>query len=540
MVRRLPLLPLVMLLFCGVCRSTRAAELLPPERPIAAVIDHYVDAKLQIAATSPTPSADDLTLVRRTTLDLAGRIPTVAEVKAYVESPAQDKRVQLVERLLASPDFVRHQAESFDALLMYGTRDSLRDYLVQAFTENRPWDQMFREMLLGRQDDPEQKGPLRFVKARVQDTDKLTNEVSVLFFGVNVSCAQCHDHPLVADWSQDHFYGMKSFFGRTFENGGFVGERAYGLVSFQTTSGESRAAKLMFLSGEEIAEPAAPEPDNAEKKKEKEQLEALKKNKQPPPPPPFSRRAQLIDAGLKSPGNLFAKAIVNQLWNRFLGRGLVMPVDQMHSANPPSHPELLEWLARDLANHGYDLRRLIRGIVASQTYTRSSEWESAERPADELFAVASLRPLSPQQYAVSLRLASTNPDPFLETQNPIEAQKRLDAIASSARGMSEKFESPREDFQVSVEESLLLSNGDRVDKEILRDANDSLIGKLKSLNDRQQAIDVASWSIFGRPPTPEESEAFRAFLARREDRPVDGYRHLVWAMLTSSECRFNY
>ena len=101
----------------------------------------------------------------------------------------------------------------------------MRSYLTEAFTENRPWDRMFREMLLGIEGDTEQKrGPLQFVKSRVNDIDRLTTDVSSLFFGVNVSCAKCHDHPLVLDWKQDHYYGMKSFFERTYQAGEFVGE----------------------------------------------------------------------------------------------------------------------------------------------------------------------------------------------------------------------------------------------------------------------------------------------------------------------------
>lgn len=515
-------------------------ELLPPERPIEEVIDHYIDVKLRDAGVSSVPRADDLTLLRRTTLDLAGRIPTAAEARAYVALDTPDKRQQLVERLLASPEFVRHQAETFDSLLMHGTRESLRDYLRAAFQENRPWNQVYRELLLGREDDPEQKGALRFVKARVQDTDRLTNEVSVLFFGVNVSCAQCHDHPLVSDWTQDHFYGMKSFFSRTYENGGFVGERDYGQVSYQTTAGETRQSKPMFLSGESVAEPDLPEPDEQAKKDEKARLEEQKKNKQPPTPPTYSRRAKLVEVSLQSPDRYFAKSIVNHLWNRLLGHGLVMPIDQMHSGNPPSHPELLEWLARDLAEHQYDLGRLIRGIVRSHVYARSSEWSSSERPPPELFAVAAVRPLTPAQYATSLRVASTNPDQFAAETDPGERERRLEQLSSGARGLAEQFETPREDFQVSVEESLLLSNGERIERELLRDAGDSLIGKLAKSGDTRQAIDVASWSIFSRPPTAEEVAAFETYLNGRTDRPLDGYRQLVWAMLASSECRFNY
>ena len=297
----------------------------------------------------------------------------------------------------------------------------------------------------------------------------------------------------------------------------------------------------MFLSGDPLDVPESKPPTDEEKKQEKQRLEERKKNKQPPPPPQVSRRAQLVELGLKGgEPSFFSRAIVNHLWNRLLGRGLVMPVDQMHSENPPSHPELLDWLARDLAAHGYDLRRLIRGIALSQVYARSSVWSSGDRPAAELFAVANVRPLSPLQYASSIRLVSTSPDYLAADGNTAETEKRLESIANSARGLMDLFELPGDDFQVSVDESLLFSNNERIERELLRTDKDALVGKLIATEDRAAAIDTACWTINSRPPSPEEAEQLTAFLAARADRLPEAYRQLVWAMLASSECRFNY
>src|SRR6185312_4308071 len=123
---------------------------------------------------------------------------------------------------------------------------------------------------------------------------------------------------------QDHFYGLKSFFNRTFENGGFLAEREYGTVSFKTPKGEDRSAKLMFLSGTVLDEPKAEEPSNADKKKDTEQLKEWATKKIAPPAPKFSRRAQLLEVALRPGENrFFARAIVNRLFYRLLGYGLV-------------------------------------------------------------------------------------------------------------------------------------------------------------------------------------------------------------------------
>jgi hypothetical protein len=529
-------------LCCASPNLLRGDDLLPADKPVEEVIDYYIEAKQKAFGVTPAPLADDANLIRRTMLDLHGRPATAAEVQAYLQNNDPAKRRELVERLMASPAFAREQAAAFNALLMNGTNGSLRAYLTDAFRENRPWDRIFRDLLLGSENDPGQKGAIQFVKARVKDLDKLTSEASSLLFGVNVSCAQCHDHPLVSDWKQDHYYGMKSFFARSFENGDFVGEKSYGVVEFKTTTGESKQARLMFLTGQVIDEPENREPDDKAKKAEKELLEQLKKDKKAPPPPEYSRRAKLVEVALAPESNAFlSRAIVNHVWNRLLGRGLVMPVDQMHSENTPSHPELLSWLARDLQTHNYDLSRLIRGIVLSNTYARSSRWESDEkRPSDELFAVGIVRPLTPWQYGTTLKVATVNPDRFPAELAGDALDGKIQTLETSGRGLTEKLELPGPDFQVSIDEALVFSNSARISQDLLRIDGDTLLGKLKSVEDNREVATLAVWNIFGRAPAEEELQALEDYLKARPDRRDAALQQMVWALLTSSECRFNY
>ena len=175
---------------------------------------------------------------------------------------------------------------------------------------------------------------------------------------------------------------MKSFLDRTFLVGNFVAEHGYGSVKYKTTEGEEKKARFLFLTGGRPRSPAD-EPSGDARKEEKRRLDEAKKNKTAPPAPAFSARGKLVEVALE-PGEreFFARSIVNRLWHRFFGQGLVMPLDQMHSENPPSHPELLQWLARDVVEHGYDLRRLIRGLVLSHAYARESRGRVGEpRPS---------------------------------------------------------------------------------------------------------------------------------------------------------------
>lgn len=534
---------LILIAVCCACPTlSHADELLPADKSVEEAIDHYIAARQKSLGVTPAPLADDANLLRRTLLDAHGRPPTPAEVKTFQQNNDPAKRRELVERLMASPAFAREQAAAFNALLMNGTNASLRTYLTEAFRENRSWDRIFKELLVGQENDLEQKGAISFVKARVKDHDKLTAEASSLLFGVNVSCAQCHDHPLVSDWKQDHYFGMKSFFIRSFENGDFMGEKSYGMVEFKTTAGEAKKAQLMFLTGKVFDEPESKEPDDKAKKEEKELLEKLKKDKKAPDAPEYSRRAKLVEIALAPESNSFmSRAIVNHVWNRLLGRGLVMPIDQMHSENPASHPELLAWLARDLQTHNYDLARLMRGILLSETYARSSRWESSEkRPADDLFAVGIVRPLTPWQYGTTLKVATVHPDQFPADLAGEALDAKMQGLEGAGRGFGDKFEQPGPDFQVSIDEALSLSNSDRASKELLRTDGNTLLGKLKDIVDDREAATAAIWNVFGRAPVDEELQAVEQYLKARTDRREQALQQVVWALLTSSECRFNY
>ncbi|MBL67506.1 MAG: hypothetical protein CMO74_03490 [Verrucomicrobiales bacterium] len=514
-------------------------RLLPKGKSIAEVVDHYVDAKLAANKVKPVDAADDYEFIRRTTLDLAGRIPTVPELEKFVADKAKDKRAKLVDHLMASESFLRHQAIEFNWLLMDKQDSKMANYLTTALKEGRSWDKIFREVILPNQADEKQRDAAVFIKERVKDTDVLTVEVSVKFFGINVSCARCHDHPEVPSWKQDHYYGMKSFFNRTFDNGDFFGEREYGQVSFTTTKGESKKAKLMFLSGSELKEPEAKDPDKKAKDAEKKRNEKFKKDKKPLPVPKFSRRAQLVDAGLK-PGDdgFFARSIVNRLWHQMFGHGLVMPLDQLHGANSPSHPELLQWLARDLIEHDYDLRRTIRGLAQSKAYARASRWGDSQRPSPSYFAVAMPRAMTPHQYGASLAIAVQDPGDIAK-QPTAEQAKRIAGWEKHGHGWASQFERPRELFQISVDEALYLSNNDRIRRELLAESG-KLVGNLLKLKDRRERIEAAWLAALSRKPAKDELNAVEDYLTARDDRLAEAWKQIVWSLLTSAEMRFNH
>lgn len=521
-----------------------AAELEPADRPLEMVIDHYVDALLTKDKIKPAAQVDDANLIRRLTLDLAGRIPTVAEAQGYVESTSPTKRAELVDRLLASPDFVWHHRNELDVMFNPNRGgDEIRKYLLWAAQQNRPWHQMFRDMLTGDESDENQKAGLSFVRTRARELDDITNDTSVLFFGVNVTCAKCHDHPLVEDWKQDHYFGMASFFHRTYvAKKDRLGEKLAGDLKFKTKKGEEKQARFMFLTSEVWDEPKSERTPEQTKELE-EAIKKHMKDEDPGQAPKLdvSPRAKLVDFALKDTNNaFFAKNFVNRMWARLFGRGLIDPLDQIISANPASHPELLDWLVRDAVTHDYDLKRLLRGIALSQTYSRSSRLETNSEALDgKYFAVARPRPLTPRQYGLSLLIASASPNQYGSTTGD-EWAKRREQLESTAGGLAGMFEQPRENFQIAVDEALLFSNSSRIENDLLRDGTDRVLGYLKTIKEPNDQVTAAYWSISSRVPTTDERAAVLDYINKHSANPADGWKQVVWALLTGPELRFNH
>jgi hypothetical protein len=534
---------------CAICQAltgVKAQDLLPPETEVAVAVDHYIAEKLQSRSIEPRPLADDATVLRRTMLDLAGRVPTAKEYQWYFEQPETVRRDMLVDRLMQSSDFDFHLRNSLDELLLANRPNDgeFREYLLWAVRQKRPWDQMFRDMLTARQADGAEKGAVQFVSSRVRDLDDLTNDTAMLFFGVNVSCAKCHDHPLVEAWKQDHFYGMQAFFKRTFiTRKNVISEKPFGEVKFKTTEGEEKSATLMFLNGS-VAEDKTPKFADDERKQLEQQIQKLERDENAGYviSASFSPRRELAELAIRDEKERFlAKNIVNRTWLRLMGLGLVDPPDQMHEANPASHPELLDWLTRDFVANGYDLRRLIRGIALTQAYARSSEWTADETPpAASTYAFASTKALTPRQLAASLMVVIRSPDNWPSPEDSVAWNKLRNDLENQAGGWAREFEQPGENFQIAVDEALFFSNNDRITKDLLRDGGDRILGKLKSIEDASQSVEQLWVTVLNRKPSDEEMQTATAWIQRENTDRLESLRSLTWALLAGPELRFNH
>ncbi len=523
--------------------------------PAAARIDALLEAHWRAQEIRPASLTDDGMFLRRITLDLAGRIPTYDEARAFTGGPGEvsgSRRQQLVRRLMQSAEYHLQLSVVLDQIIQekYAGEREFREYLRASVKSGKPWSAIFREILLGPWDTPEKERSSRFVSRRLRNVDELATDTARVFFGVNVSCAKCHDHPLVLDWTQDHYYGMVAFFKRTYEhrdgNKRIVGEKSDGEVSFVARDGKKKTAKMKFLSGLVLAEPQPRQEKTDDGKKDTSKKKARQKTTGPYTPPAFSRRERLVEVALENKV-FFSRALVNRLWAYFMGRGLVEPVDQMHSENPPSIPGLLEWLAEDFVASGYDIHRLVHGIVSSRAYGLASIWErEGEPPDDEHFAMAPVKPLSPAQYAASLLLASGKDalgggGTDLEDETYEQQEKGALELARRAESLTghRAFDAPSADFQSSATEALYMSNHPAV-QQLVEPRAGHLVETLSTFSDTGELIDAGYWVILGRPPAAEERAYLVDWLEQGGKSRTEAVRDLSWALFTSTEFRFNH
>lgn len=367
-------------------------------------IDQLVDA----AAIGPlAPSCSDADFLRRISLDLTGVIPSSDRVRAFLADSSSEKRRQLIDELLAGPEFVRHMTVQFSVWLLerrsngnIGVEDWER-YLFRTIDEGASLEQLFRELISEDGTDPARRPAANFILSRDAETNAVTRAVGRLVFGMDLQCAQCHDHPLVSDYYQEDYYGLYAFLHRTnlftdkTSKQVQLAEKAAGEASFKSVfTGNSRDKTVPRLP-KGVALPHEP------RFREGEEYQVKPANNVRPVPH-FSRRQAL--ASMLAESRHFQRNIANRVWAQMFGRGIVHPVDLHHSANPPVNPALLKHLAEALQANGFQLRPLLRGIALSRAYQRACE---VPLPETVNFAdiTARAEQLSRERDAKSLSLA---------------------------------------------------------------------------------------------------------------------------------------
>ncbi|MCA9019694.1 MAG: DUF1549 domain-containing protein [Planctomycetaceae bacterium] len=533
---------------------------LPAGPPLHEVIDSLIQRQTADYEKLASPLSDDAEFLRRLYLDLTGRIPSIEQTRTFLNDQRPDKRVVLVDQLLNSSEYARFVSQRLDVMLMqrmnkkYIDVGAWEEYLRSSVAENKPLDQLVREILAADGSDKAHQAEARFYLARSGEVDELTRDISRIFLGADLTCAQCHDHPEVADWKQDHYYGISAFLVRSFvftdkkKKQTIFAEKAEGEVKFEsvfevrdkTSKGPETTLPTVF-EGKKIPEPAF-------KKGEEYKVKPAKDVR---PIPKYSRRAQLGDA-ITRENRRFARTMANRLWAMLLGRGIVHPLDADHSDNPPSHPELLEVLTDQLLTHDYDLKWYLREIVLSETYQRSSANElfqdkAAKDLSDAQFTHALLKPLNPEQYAWAVMEATGLAEVH---RNSLNKKLSEATLRKNLLGYERQFVSlfggvpgePVKEFEATADQILYLSNDQRI-QGILPARTGNLADRLIKIPVDQpaQLADDLYLSVLTRQPLQAETEEVTGLLSGKtgKDR-AEIITDLVWALLMSSEFRFNH
>jgi hypothetical protein len=512
-------------------------------------IDELIAAGHPAYASNAAPVADDAEFLRRVTLDLVGRVPIATEARTFFADQSPMKRVRVIDNLLASPECARRLQQYLDVVLMDRRGDAKvpraawEEFLRGSFAADKPYDQLVRDILSADGADPAARGAAKFFLDRDLDPQVLTRDIARLFLGRNIQCSQCHDHPLVEDYKQDEYFGIQAFFNRAFlfpnkeAPTAVIAEKAEGEVTFASVFDK---AKVQKTTAPRV--PGLMPVVDRKLDKGKEYIVAPAKDVKPVPA--YSRLSRLAVAITTGDNPAFRRTAANRWWAFLMGRGLVHPLDQDHSGNPPSHPELLNLLADEFAAHKYDVKWLLREITLSKTYQRSSAPAPGAKPLNaDRFAVAPLKPLSPEQMAYALMQATGFTDAERLALGPNLSDEALHArLAPQAGPFANVFGGnpgqPDEKFAATLDQTLFLKHGGTV-RNLIAPRAGNLLDRALKLNDPDAIADELFVSVLTRRPTADERRDVADVLKASRDRPA-ALAEIVWALVASAEFRFNH
>jgi len=522
-------------LLAAAAAATAADPAKPDPAAVAAIIDRLVAAKLAANGVKPAPVADDATFFRRVNLALAGRIPLPADVRAFVADRDPDKRRKAIDRLLTSNGLVNHfttlwrgwmlpeAVTNFELAYQVGP---FEDWLRSRLKANTPYDKLVTELVTAPMNgqpngyvvpvaDPGQANrpplaPIAFYQAKEGKPENLAAATSRLFMGIQIECAQCHNHPF-ARWSRDPFWGLAAFFGgieRVGQNNIYAPLREVLDRRELAISNTDRVVQAMFLD-------------------EKEPEWKYK----------TSSRVTLAEWLTSAENPFFARAGANRLWGYLFGVGIVDPIDDFNDDNKPSHPELLDELAKAYAASGFDQRFLLRAICLSETFQRESSVAESNQQDPRLFARFPVQGLSPEQIYDSLAVAIMDGDEgpgSAYLQNPGSGRRQfLETFAHAGR---------KTDAAATILQALTLMNGNLV-AQATRAETSKTLGAIVSLpgltaEERIEAIYLAALS---RSPKPEElARALKHVATGKEKDEAKRYADVLWALINGVEFRTNH
>lgn len=505
-------------------------------------IDVHILARFKALRMSSSADAGDVVFVRRAFLDAIGLLPTRDEAQSFIADSASDKRERLIDRLLVRPEFADHWALKWSDLLRNEEKvldqkgvDLFYGWIRESIAAGKPLDQFVREMV-DAQGSTYANPPANFWRAN-RDPFTRGETAARLFLGVRLQCAKCHNHPFDR-WTQDDYYSWAALFGQIDYKE--VGENKR---SDKLDLHEFNGEQLVLVKGDrEVKDPRTGQ-DAPPKFLGGETLSLE----------PASNRLSPLAQWLGSPANdLFVKSQANFVWYHLFGRGLVEPIDDFRLTNPPTHPALLDDLARELASHNFDLRYLVRRIMTSRVYQLAAEPNDTNREDDSNYSRAIVRRLSAEKLLDAQCQVLDVPPRLIGYPRGTRAGQ-IRGVSRASRKQSggadrflKTFGKPERllacECERSAETSLnqaLVFVGNPGLAELLADDTNRLKRLLESGQSDTDMITDLFWTALSRDPTPEEQSSLLTFLKNAPDKFI-ALQDVAWALMNAKEFVFRH
>jgi hypothetical protein len=478
----------------------------------------------------PSDVTGDSEFLRRVCLDLTGTLPPPSRVRQFLASNDPQKRDKLIEILLSSPEHSDFWTFRFADLLRVGPggrgpdQQMYWEWLRKSIATNKPYDQIARERIAAQG----YQGPTRHYLsgAKVPAMEKAMAEQMRVFMGRRLECAQCHDHPSES-WTQNQFWGLAAFFGRMTETGWIADQ-----VILDDPDGQEENYGVMGQTSLSFLKPINP-------RSKRQVAPTFLDGQVLPEAKRMDLRMEL--ATWMSSHPYFAEAAVNRIWGYFFGRGIVDPVDDFRSTNAPTHPELLQTLAQDFKEHGYNLKHLMRRIVQSSVYQLSSEPNPTNRGDQINYSHALPRPLEAEVLLDAISNVTGVPEVFetdgkeppgtraINLQFPASYPSRF----MDVYGRPLRSSVPERDNKPSLGQALHMLVGSTYTQKLSKEG--TCIDRLlkRSASDRE-IIEEFYLAAFSRFPAPAEQTELEKGLADASSRR-DVMEDLLWALISSRE-----
>jgi hypothetical protein len=504
--------------------------------PPQTLVDGHTHKKWQDLGLVPSELCSDEHFLRRLSLDLTATLPTPAQVQAFVADKDPKKREKLVDALLESEEYNYYFTNKWADILRVkrrGQADRARgtfafhDWIRNSISRDKPYDE-FARGILGASGDEVSNPPTVWYK-ELQNPEQFVDDTAQVFLGLRLACAQCHHHPY-EKWSQDDYWGIAAFFGRVARKNvqvpGEVNQQGGGrMVVFTRSRGNvtnkrtGQAAVMKPLDGKPMEVGPYEDP-----------------------------RQKLVDWMVDAHNPFFARAVANRYWAHFFGRGIVDPLDDMRITNPPSNSELLDALAKDLVEHKFSLKHLIRTICNSRTYQLSSAPNEFNQHDKQNYARYYPRRMSAEVLLDAVNMVTDSPASFGGLPQDRYAPKRaimlpdesfpsyfLDVFGRPQRISACECERVSE---ANLAQALHMLNSDEVQNKVARPAGRADVLAKDKRPDAEKVEELFLWA-FARKPTDEQRDKALAHIGANAMSKKAAYENILWALLNTKEFIFN-